>query len=42
MMKVSFQGDGEDDPQRTAGHVQDHPNTQLDVQAAMDAAADTW
>ena len=25
----------------TAGQVRDHPNTQLDVQAAMDAATDT-
>ena len=40
-MKVSFHRDREGDPRRTAGKVRDHQNTQLDVQAAVDAARDT-
>ena len=39
-MRVSFQRDREGDPRRTVGQVRDHPNTQLVVQAATDAATD--
>ena len=39
-MRASFQRDREGDPRRTVGQVQDHPNTQLVVQAATDAATD--
>ena len=42
MMEVLFQRDKEDDPQRTAGQVRDHQNTQLAVQAATGAATDTY
>ena len=37
-IRVSFQRDREGDPRR--GQVRDHPNTQLAVQAATDAATD--
>ena len=39
-MRVSFQRDRKGDPRRTVGQVRDHPNTQLVVQTATDAAAD--
>ena len=39
-MRVSFQRDREGDLRRTVGQVLDHPNTQLVVQAATDAATD--
>ena len=41
-MKVLHPRDREDDPRRTFGQVWVHQNTHLDVQAAMDAAADTY
>ena len=39
-MRVSFQRDREVDLRCTVGQVPDHPNTQLVVQAATDAATD--
>ena len=39
-MRVSFQRDREGDLRRTVGQVRDHPNTQLVVQTATDAATD--
>ena len=35
-----FHRNREDNPRHTVGQVRDHPNTQLVVQAATDAATD--